>query len=137
MTLTFLDAGVLIAAYHGLPSEAEPALALLRDKTRAFVSSPFLWLETMPKALYYRNTSEIAFYNHYFETKVKISIDDVVAITRVAREEGRRCGLGAMDALHVAAAHLAEADELITTEKPGRAIHKASLVRVVYLAPAG
>ena len=38
-----------------------------------------------------------------------------------------------MDALHIAAAHLLEADEFITTEKPGKAIYKNSLVSVVYL----
>jgi hypothetical protein len=38
-----------------------------------------------------------------------------------------------MDALHLAAAHLLKADELITTEKPGKSIHRSSLVKVVYL----
>jgi hypothetical protein len=47
--------------------------------------------------------------------------------------EAAKAGLGAMDALHLAAAYLAGADELITTEKPAKAIHRSSLVRVVYL----
>ena len=38
-----------------------------------------------------------------------------------------------MDALHLAAAHLSHADEFITTEKPNKAIHRSSLVKVVYL----
>jgi hypothetical protein len=33
----------------------------------------------------------------------------------------------------VAAAHLSGADEFITTEKPNKAIHRSSLVKVVYL----
>ena len=39
-------------------------------------------------------------------------------IEEVARAELARCGLAAMDALHVAAAFLLRAEELITTEKP-------------------
>ncbi len=38
-----------------------------------------------------------------------------------------------MDALHLAAAHLSGADEFITTEKPLKAIHRATIVKVVYL----
>jgi hypothetical protein len=33
----------------------------------------------------------------------------------------------------VAAAHLSRADEFVTTEKPSKAIHRSSLVKVVYL----
>jgi predicted nucleic acid-binding protein len=50
-----------------------------------------------------------------------------------AQTEAAKAGLGAMDALHLAAAHLARADEFITTEKPNKAIHRSSLVKVVYL----
>ena len=52
---------------------------------------------------------------------------------RIARVEAARRGLGALDALHVPAAHILQADELVTTEKPGKAIHRASLIRVTYL----
>jgi hypothetical protein len=38
-----------------------------------------------------------------------------------------------MDSLHIAAAYLLDADEFITTEKPGRSIYRTSLVKVVYL----
>jgi hypothetical protein len=38
-----------------------------------------------------------------------------------------------MDALHVAAAYLLKADEFITTEKPGKAIYRNGLVRVLHL----
>jgi hypothetical protein len=38
-----------------------------------------------------------------------------------------------MDSLHLAAAHLLKADEFITTEKPGKSIHRSSLVKIVYL----
>jgi hypothetical protein len=38
-----------------------------------------------------------------------------------------------MDALHLAAAHVGGAAELITTEKRSKPIHRSSLVKVVYL----
>jgi hypothetical protein len=38
-----------------------------------------------------------------------------------------------MDSLHIAAAHLLKAHEFITTEKPGKSIHRTSLVKVVYI----
>ena len=54
-------------------------------------------------------------------------------IEKVAREEASRCGLAAMDALHVAAAFLMKADELITTEKPDKPMYGTTLVNVRWL----
>ena len=54
-------------------------------------------------------------------------------IEKVARTEAVRCGLAAMDALHVAAAFLLKADELITTEKPGKPMYRTTLVKVCWL----
>ena len=51
----------------------------------------------------------------------------------LARVECETRGLGAMDALHTAAAHLLDADEFLTTERPRKAIHRSALVKVVYL----
>ena len=47
--------------------------------------------------------------------------------------EAARAGVGPMDALHLAAAHLLKADEFITTEKPNKSIHRTSLVKIVSL----
>jgi len=38
-----------------------------------------------------------------------------------------------MDALHIAAARLSDAERFVTIEKPPKAIHRSSLVKVVYL----
>ena len=54
----------------------------------------------------------------------------------IAEQEARTHGLGALDALHVAAAHLMAADELVTTEGPHKPVHRTGLVRVVYLYTA-
>jgi predicted nucleic acid-binding protein len=85
----------------------------------------------MPKAIYHRNTAEIAFYKTYFDDRVAIWVNDVESIVRIAREESERCGLAAMDALHVAAAYLAEAEVLYTLEREEKPMYRTSLVQVV------
>jgi len=56
-----------------------------------------------------------------------------VLLFRAAFREASRSPVSGIDALHVAAAHLLKADEFITTEKPGKAIYRNTLVPVVYL----
>jgi len=53
LTRTFLDAGILIAAVRGQEDEAARALAILADPERNFVTSNFLRMEVLPKAIYY------------------------------------------------------------------------------------
>jgi hypothetical protein len=129
---TFLDTSILFAAHRGKPSHRNPALAIVNDRDRFFIASPFLYLETMPKAIYHHNRPEIEFYRTYFDN-VRIWINDVESILRIARDESERCGLAAMDALHVATAHLAEAQVLYTLERNEKPIHRTSLVRVISL----
>lgn len=52
---TFLDSGVLISAWQGDPARQIKALTILSDPKREFVCSPFVRLELIPKATYYRN----------------------------------------------------------------------------------
>lgn len=59
--------------------------------------------------------------------------NDIRLILERAGREAARSGINAMDSLHIAAAHLLDADEFITTEKPGKSIYRTSLVNVVYL----
>ena len=61
----------------------------------------------MPKAIYYRNAAEIKFYETYFDN-VRILINDLESIDRIEGDESERCAIAAIDALHVAAAHLAK-----------------------------
>jgi len=51
---TFIDAGVLIAAARGEDAPSINALEILDDQSREFVSSPFIVLEVLPKAIYNR-----------------------------------------------------------------------------------
>jgi hypothetical protein len=58
---TFLDSGVLIAAFKGAPQLREAALQVLEDPNRVFVTSPFVRLEVLPKAIFNRQASERRF----------------------------------------------------------------------------
>ena len=136
MKLTFIDASVLIAAARGGTLQSERAMAILDDPERLFASSPFLRLEVLPRARFNRRTTEVAFYEAFFRA-VSSWADDLAAIVEAAEAESSRHGLEAMDALHVAAAALIGASELVTCEKPGRSIHLAQAVQVVTLHPAG
>lgn len=51
---TFLDAGVLIAAFRSRNTVSTPALTLLDDPGRVFVTSDYVRLEVLPKPLYFR-----------------------------------------------------------------------------------
>jgi hypothetical protein len=95
------------------------------------LTSSFVYLELVPKATYHKKHLEKAFYDEYF-TAAKW-IRDLDKIESVARTEAAKAGLAAMDALHVAAAHLGGADEFFTTERPGKPIYRSLLISPVYL----
>ena len=128
---TFLDGGVLIAAYKGSPSIEAPANDILDDPNPVFLSSPFVRHEVSPKALYNRRQDEYRFYQNYFRRAV--FCDDLKSILSHAGKESAKSGVSAMDSLHIAAAYLLDADEFVTSEKPGRSIYRTSLVKIVYL----
>ena len=126
---TFLDSGVLIAAFKGVSREL--ALRTLEDPGRLFLTSPFVRLEVLPKAIFNKQADEIRFYQRFFTRAVVAR--DLKAILTLGEREAANSGVGSMDSLHLAAARLLKADELITTEKPRKSIHRSSLVKVVYL----
>jgi predicted nucleic acid-binding protein len=59
---TFLDAGVLIAAARGRGMIARRAHAILDDAERSFVTSEYIRMGVLPKALYYRQNTEVLLY---------------------------------------------------------------------------
>jgi predicted nucleic acid-binding protein len=131
LTRTFLDSGVLIAAYNARPELKVPALAVLKDPNRVFLSSPFVRHEVCPKALFNKRHQEYRFYREYFQRAVMFN--DVRLVLERASRESARSGVNAMDSIHLAAAHLLRADEFITTETPRKSIYRTSLVEVIYL----
>lgn len=135
MTLTFLDAGVLIAAARGTSACFERAYEILDDPNRTFASSRFVMLEVLPKARFHGRAEEVRIYESHFDRVAQWAepVDDVV---RLGQQRAEEHGLSAMDALHVAGAELIGADELITVEKPTKPIHRAATVRVTTLYPS-
>ena len=125
-----MESGVLITAYNAAPELKEPALRVLEDPDRVFLCSPFVHLETTPKALFNQRSGEHRFYQMYFR---RAAMTNLKLILGHGFREAARAGVGPMDALHLAAAHLLKADEFITTEKPNKSVHRSSLVKVVYL----
>ena len=109
------------------------ALHLLRDPQREFLASVFLYLELVPKAIFHKRQLEQRFYEAYFARTEWCR--DTEAITTLAIAECQDRGLGAIDGLHTAAAHLLRADELVTTESPRKSIHRSHLVQVTCLFP--
>lgn len=135
MKKTYLDAGVLIAAVRGTDEVAIKAMQILDDPGREFVASVFLSLEVLPKAVYGKRQAEVEFYETFFAA-VKHWVKTLTRMIEGARQHADTHGLGAMDALHVAAAISVGTDELITTEKPGKPIYQVTDVKVVSLQGA-
>lgn len=129
MKLTFIDAGVLIAASRGNTDVARRALEILDDPGRSFVSSTFVQLEVLPKASFHRRTDEVSFYEDYFRS-VEHWVEPGEILVASALSLAQEKGLSALDALHGAAALAANAAELVTTERHSRPIHRLTRLRV-------
>jgi predicted nucleic acid-binding protein len=134
VTLTFVDASVLIAAARGGSEQAARAMEVLDNPEREFAASPFLRLEVLPQAVFNKREAEVAFYEAFFAAVTKWATD-LPAITEAALREASRFGVEAMDALHVVAAASVGAAELVTAEKPSRSIHRARAVKIVTIHP--
>ncbi|PSB27097.1 type II toxin-antitoxin system VapC family toxin [Chlorogloea sp. CCALA 695] len=130
MIRTLLDSGVLIYAARGEDAIAEAALQIIEDSNRELASSIFLKLEILPKVIFNKREKEIRFYEAFFSAVHYWAID-VDLIIRNAYREASEFGLGAMDALHVAAAVSVGATEFITNEKPNKSIHRTQSIQVI------
>ena len=51
-------------------------------------------------------------------------------------KDAARCGLAALDALHIPAAYLGEAEEILTLERETKPLFRTSLVRVIRVLPS-
>ena len=110
-------------------------MQVLDDPDRAFASSVFVKLETLPKATFNRQRAERKFYNTFFDEISKwAEVDD--ALVQAAFDVACKVGLSAMDALHVAAAHQVGANELVTAGKPTKPLLRVTLMPVVTIQPA-
>jgi len=64
---TYIDSGVLITAARGTAQLSAPALGILSDTAREFVSSDWVKLEVLPKARFFHRDAEVRFYELFFE----------------------------------------------------------------------
>ena len=124
MIRTFLDAGILIAAVRGQEREAAHALAILEDPERNFLTSEFLRMEVLPKAIYYQRPAEVALYERYFAKAHSIPVSE--ALIAQAYTEACTFGLSALDALHLTFAKAGGAEEFITTENPTQPLFRVT-----------
>ena len=127
---TYLDSGVLISAFQGIDSVSIKANQILNDENREFASSCFVQLEVLPKAIFNQQQDEIEFSETFFKA-VNYWATDLEQIIKNAQKISSNYGLAAMDALHVAAALQIQADELITTEKPTKPMHRVKEIPII------
>ena len=86
----------------------------------------------MPKAAFRKNLEEVAFLESYFALVAHwVPVDD--ALVESAIDLGRRYDIVNLDALHIAAAIRAGADQFITTEKPEKPLYRLKEVEIVHL----
>lgn len=126
---TFLDTSVLIAGWRGETGRKLRALTILNDPQREFVCSPFVKLELLPKPTCYGSRTEVLFYEQYF-LKVDEWVEDFVQMYDEAMKAGSQFGLSAVDALHIAAALIAQATEFVTAERPSSPLSRVTGVAV-------
>lgn len=132
---TYLDTGVLIAAFRDKGLGGIRALQILDDSQRTFASSIFVKLETLPKTVYNQQAIEREFYQTFFDA-VTDWANDIEKIVEDAYLISCEYGLAAMDALHIAAALAIDADEFITTEKITKPMFRVAEIKVTPLISA-
>lgn len=130
---TYIDSGVLISAFRGIDEIAVRALEILDDPDREFVSSEFVKLEILPKAIYERNQSEVDFYETFFG-KVAYWAKPLEEVANEGLQQANLYGLSALDALHVAAALISGADDIVTTEKVTKPMYRVTSIQVISIA---
>ena len=112
---------------------ASKLLKCLMTRARKFASSPFVQLETLPKAIYNKQQEEVEFYETFFAA-VTYWATDLEQILKTAAHIARTYGLAGMDALHVAAALSIGVDEFVTTERTTKPMHRVTEVQIVSIA---
>lgn len=125
---------MLIFAAHATNPTSALALPFVTDPNREFVTSDYIKLEVLPKAIFHKQTLEVEFYEKFFAMNT-ICIPPSPALMAVGMAEASKTGMSGIDALHVAAARAAGADELVTNEKNTKPMHRTTLVKVVSIFP--
>jgi len=98
------------------------AVTILGDQRRECIATRFLQLEVLPVPTIYRRSRELNFYRRFF-SRVTHWLDEEPLI-KPALDLACQYGLGAMDALHLAAAIALNA-EFISAERPSKPLYQA------------
>jgi predicted nucleic acid-binding protein len=125
---TFVDSGLLIAVARGEDDVYEEALAVLDDPEREFVSSVYVQLEVLPLPSWLKRGDQVEVYEAFFDN-VSRWVPSSPELSDRALVLGCAYGLGAVDALHVAAAE-AEGAELVTQENPTKPMFRVTSITV-------
>ena len=133
---TYLDSGVLIAAFHSDHPHHNAARAVIDDERRVFLTSAFLELEVLPQARHYGRLREARFYELFLEDTTEERLHASTSLTTLAMSVAERHDVKAMDELHLAAAISLGADEFVTTERRTKPMYRETRVRVVHLDDA-
>lgn len=134
MITTYIDSGVLIAAARGDASLSALALPYLADPNREYITSDYVRLEVLPKAVFHKRQEEESFYNEFFRLNAR-TIPTSPALLEYALAEACETGIQGLDAVHIACAVFAGAEEFITSEKETTPIHRTKKVRVISIRP--
>lgn len=132
MILSYPDAGVYIRAWREREEPASKARTVLYDPSRILVASGFVVLETLTKAAYNGRREEVEYYESLFALIAEWVPNDAALLDR-AIEIATAHDIMNLDALHVAAAERAGAQEFVTTERPGRPLYRAVQVGPAFL----
>ena len=131
---TFLDSGVLIAAFQATKKESAAALAVLDDDRREFLTCDMVKIEVLPKPVFFKNKDEREFYEEIFARSESAPVNE--SLFTAAFDLAKSCGLSAGDAFNLTAAIALEADEFVTTETSSKPMFRVKGLRVVSLHAA-
>lgn len=130
--VTYLDTSCLIAEADTEPMRAGRVTALLNDPAKLFMYSPFTTLETLSLALHYRKPLKAQFFRRYIN-RCAYHSNNLAEIITEAHRQAERYGIVGMDACHIAAAIVGQADEFYTFEKPTKPMFRTKEIKVFSL----
>lgn len=132
--LTYIDTGVLIWAFREDGAASDLASSFLFDPLREYVTSHYLLLDLLPHCEFCGRSEEAEFYRAFFHS-ARHRVPSSDALIAYALQEGCKTGISGIDAVHVACAAIAGAEELITTEGLTKPMHRTSLLKIITINP--
>jgi len=121
--ITVVDSSVLITAAIGPhPAQRMRAISLIADRRREFAATRFLKLEVLPIPTRYQKRKELNLYERFFSNVVTWL--DEEPLIQPALDLACQYGLGALDALHLAAAISLNA-EFVSAVRPTKPLYQA------------